>query len=110
MGRYIVKTGDDEYIEMSSVTDSPSTYFCTREEMVKYLDEPRRGEFWMREGEAEKLIAEVDERLTSDRIGHPPEDYDDALEEIVNTYNMNRTPTITVQRFREKFTWERDDE
>lgn len=110
MGKCIVKTGDDEYIEFSSVVDAPTTYFCTRQEMLEHLDTPRRGEFWMREGEAEALLKDVDLRLTSARIGAPPDNYEDALREILDAYNRNRPgQMLSVERFRQKFTWGADD-
>jgi hypothetical protein len=113
VGRYINKTGENEYIEISTITDTPVTYFCTRDEMRDILREPslfNQGWWMPNEKYVEELLSRADEHLTTSRLGSPPKSYEEALDEVVETYNMNRQEKLDRWKFRDKFTYNGDEE
>jgi hypothetical protein len=95
MGHILYKVGDDQYIEFSTETDSPCSDVMSREEMVDHLIEEYYA--WHRrqaEYEIERIgdrLDFVDEHYSSSRIpGTSLNSAEEAVEDIVETYNMNR--------------------
>ena len=111
MGRYLYKVGDDKYIEFSTVIDAPTTYVCTREEMGECLAESIRAWHAQR---AESEIDQIDERLDradehfcTYRIpGHRFASADEALQDLIDTYNLNRPEEdqLTTETFWKEYT------
>jgi hypothetical protein len=92
MARHILKIGD-QYLEWSSITDSPVTYLMSKQEMI---DDLRIAQDRMDRAEATGTSSFVGDDLAAalrfNRAG-PKEEHLKTVEELVEHYTLKATPS-----------------
>lgn len=94
MGRAILKVGDDQYLEWSTVADAPRTFIMTRDELLNFYREE-----YGREG-LQQLELELPE---IDRVGTAATGYQDVEDYVAcNRAGLDETE-LTLEQIRESY-------
>ncbi len=102
MPRCILKLGEDQYLEWSTVVDAPTTYICTREEMKNFLIKQ----------DANKINIEVEERLLrADTNGTSFISGDSTVQSVISANRAgDNEKHLTLKQIKEKYTYKEGKE